>query len=374
MNMPDRLYVIQLRGRCGYVNRAGKIVIKPQFAWALDFEQGLAAVVIDHGEHDSTGRCASGSAMGCADAADPVGERWGFIDVQGEIVIPARFESAMSFSEGLAGVKLDGRWGYVDRSGELVIPPRFDSTDVLGFRGGVVSVELNGKEGFIDKRGAYTVSPDFDVVGELAEGLAPVERGGKWGFVDPMRGLVIAVRFDRVRIFSGGLAAVRVGKHWGYINKSGKFVIQAQYERAAEFSEDVAPVRRAGRWFYVNRHNKVVLTLPPEVGEAWEFTEGLAPVKIGDGYGYIDKRGRVVIDPRFKGADHFAGGLALVNVEDMNGDVSDAIIDRAGQFLVKPGFSLLYLYDENGVLRVDDDERRWGYMGRSGKWIWRPTQ
>src|SRR4051794_23510863 len=41
-------------------------------------------------------------------------------------LIPARFEFAAPFSEGLAGVLIKGRFGYIDARGEIVIPPRFD--------------------------------------------------------------------------------------------------------------------------------------------------------------------------------------------------------------------------------------------------------
>lgn len=50
---------------------------------------------------------------------------WGYMNVDGEVVIEPRFEFAGNFHEGRADVKLGGRWGFIDTSGELVIPPRY---------------------------------------------------------------------------------------------------------------------------------------------------------------------------------------------------------------------------------------------------------
>ena len=51
---------------------------------------------------------------------------WGFFNTKGEIIIPARFENAHDFSEGLCVVKeRDKAWGYINVNGEYVIGPKF---------------------------------------------------------------------------------------------------------------------------------------------------------------------------------------------------------------------------------------------------------
>lgn len=60
-------------------------------------------------------------------AAVKVGEQWGFISTEGEMVIEPQFESALSFSNGLAAVQQDGKWGYINLDGEFKIPPQFES-------------------------------------------------------------------------------------------------------------------------------------------------------------------------------------------------------------------------------------------------------
>ena len=56
-----------------------------------------------------------------------IGDKYGYINPKGEIVINPQFDEAGSFSEGLADVKIGGKEGYINPKGEIVIEPQFDS-------------------------------------------------------------------------------------------------------------------------------------------------------------------------------------------------------------------------------------------------------
>src|SRR5262245_32107903 len=75
----SELYVVIVNDRRGYIDRTGKIVIKPQFDGATDFSEGLAVVAVHEG-----------------------GYKEGYIDETGKMVIPPQFDKATAFSEGLA--------------------------------------------------------------------------------------------------------------------------------------------------------------------------------------------------------------------------------------------------------------------------------
>ena len=78
-------------------------------------------------------------------------DKYGFIDVNGNNVIPAIYDRAGSFSDGLAAVEKDDKCGFIDHSGNIVIDLVFDS--VIGFRFGLARVLKNGKEYYINKNG-----------------------------------------------------------------------------------------------------------------------------------------------------------------------------------------------------------------------------
>ncbi|WP_161768763.1 WG repeat-containing protein, partial [Picosynechococcus sp. NKBG042902] len=58
-----------------------------------------------------------------------VGDRLGYINKEGMIVINPQFDQIRPFSEGLAAVRVGDRWGYIDKEGTMVINPQFDSAE-----------------------------------------------------------------------------------------------------------------------------------------------------------------------------------------------------------------------------------------------------
>ena len=68
-------------------------------------------------------------------------------------MIAAQFEEARAFSEGLAGVKIKGKWGFINLSGELIIPAHFDT--VMPFKDGLAKVTAGSISGYINNKGEY---------------------------------------------------------------------------------------------------------------------------------------------------------------------------------------------------------------------------
>ena len=92
--------------------------------------------------------------------------KWGFRDVAGNVVVPAKYDEAGDFSEGLApvmlikenkmlGVVINTRpsWGYIDKTGKEVIPLKY--THAESFSGGFARVDYD----FIDKTGTEIFKP-----------------------------------------------------------------------------------------------------------------------------------------------------------------------------------------------------------------------
>lgn len=51
--------------------------------------------------------------------------RWGFVNTDGKIVIDPKYDEAMSFSNGLAAIRLGDKWGFINEDEELVIDCKF---------------------------------------------------------------------------------------------------------------------------------------------------------------------------------------------------------------------------------------------------------
>lgn len=181
-----------------------------------------------------------------------------------------------------------GRWGYADQSGKVVIPARFDAA--RSFANGVAKVGLvdeelpeidaspNIKWGLIDERGRVLVELRYAVLRDFSEGLAAAavldagtperpavgrvgRRNLRWGYVDVSGREVIAMQFLAAEDFAEGLAAVNPDSegsvcgppsNYGYIDKTGAFVIKPQFTYAAQFQKGRARAS-VGRTTYVGR-------------------------------------------------------------------------------------------------------------------------
>jgi hypothetical protein len=83
----------------------------------------------------------------------------GFITINGIIILPAMFENADNFTEGVASVRFNKKWGYIDIYGNWVIQPGFERAEP--FQNGVARVRYREKWGVIDKTGKWVIDPDY---------------------------------------------------------------------------------------------------------------------------------------------------------------------------------------------------------------------
>jgi len=84
-------------------------------------------------------------------ARDSLVAKCGFLNTKGAIVIPARYDFAIYFTEGLCSVQENKKWGYINKEGKLVIPFQFDYA--LPFHMGYAKVKVKDDFFIIDRKG-----------------------------------------------------------------------------------------------------------------------------------------------------------------------------------------------------------------------------
>src|SRR6266404_4997386 len=286
---PPQLRPIQQDGKWGYIDSTGKIVVKPQFAWAEEFSEGLAAFENEDGKH-------------------------GYIDETGRVVIAPKFDNWTEFSEGLAAVSVDFEWGYIDKTGKWAIPPHFTVGRPFSDGLALVGVALNGKVSFppgpqkhvfIDKTGKVVIDAKDDILnGTFSEGVGTVQfitnHGVNAVLIDRTGKVIVSVQEIETDGFSEGLTAAKKNSKWGYIDTSGRFAIEPQYEEAHAFSEGLAAVLIGEKWGFIDHSGRVVISPRYGIGsdrQHHDFSEGFALVYFQDKCCYIDKLGKFVWGP-----------------------------------------------------------------------------
>lgn len=171
-NFHEGLATIFLSYRAGAIDVNGNMVIPNKYLSMSIFSEGLAyanksgekrGYITPRDEYKFQGDFIDGTIFlnGMAAVDDPITELIGFIDSTGQFIISPKFNEAGIFSEGLAGVKLNGKWGFINTSGNFAIPPQFEDVYV-GFCNGLAPVKQNGQWGYIDRDGKMTIEPQFD--------------------------------------------------------------------------------------------------------------------------------------------------------------------------------------------------------------------
>jgi hypothetical protein len=344
----------------------------------------------------------------------------GFIDASGKIVIAPQFDKVTAFSEGLAAIRIGDKWGYIDRTGKLVVSPRWK--EVYPFSDGVAAIvdgvhgysytplpeEGDGYSatlkacGYIDKSGRYVIEPSLDrkmtYCPYFQDGIAPVcfepalkiffkdfEYAGRCGYLDKSGKWFIKPQFESASYFSDGLALVRLRQYYddatkawlndfAFINKAGNIVFDLKkYIEAHPFRECLARVsNRTGSMNFIDATGQLRFEVNSISSD--DFSQGRALVQDPTTklFGYVGQDGKWAIAPKYSEAKSFSDGIASVCTERhkcgyINSD--GALIAEHGGESFRKGLALRHLYTRT-IGPTPDFRNIYGYMNRSGKYVW----
>ena len=193
-------------GKYGYMDTQGNIVIPPIYDRAHDFHEGLALA----GNTNSQGQ--SGYLL---------------IDRNGKI------KTAIRLSNSLLDARLsDNRllfcelgtrhFGYLNRQGEpeLYLPEKFRLA--LPYKNDMAVVETEEGQGVIDRQGQPLIPSIYDKIYLTNHGLTAICKNGKWAVVDPRNQAAIQFQYDSIgHYYHEGLAVARQKGRYLLIDKEG---------------------------------------------------------------------------------------------------------------------------------------------------------
>lgn len=106
--------------------------------------------------------------------------KWGFIDKTGKVIVKPKYDRALDSSDGLAVILLNGKYGYINSNGEIAIKPKFEQA--FSFKNGVAEVAINNKAAYINKAGKFIVKPKYTIVSHTHNKMIVVAKDNKYGF------------------------------------------------------------------------------------------------------------------------------------------------------------------------------------------------
>jgi len=258
------LAVVCLDKKYGVINKKGEHITNFEYDFVQGFEENGTAIVelddkyglidkegnyIVYPEYDGMGHFGNSKFI-------PVEKdgKCGYIDKTGKLAIPLQFDNAGIFNNGLAAVKIGEKWGFINEKGKLVIKPQFKRVIfTYAFTSGEYAVVVKENESLavIDSKGNYIIdNPEYKnikIVNEMAavftenngagiinmKGEVVVEFGEyEWFWTDIVKSGIRRFYDDEVSgeksTFTDGFIVTNDEK-WGVLDKEGNVILEPIY-------------------------------------------------------------------------------------------------------------------------------------------------
>ena len=320
---------------------------------------------------------------------------YGFVDDRGDIVIQPVYDEAEEFRDGVAAVKIGNSWGLIDEEANILIP--FEYYNIFPYGKGWVHAEKENTQYLFTTAGEKIL----EITGILAwyfpeDGLIRVKKQTGWGCIDMKGNTIIPFQYISLGPCRNGQLSFYENNYWGWLNKKGEVIVPAVYKEVGHWNEtywwcrnqegylfldyhgNPAPdqtwmkillpvngtgaVKSAAGWRYIDSDLKTVLQLEPVYEWVEHFSEGLAAVKKDGKWGFIDTHGREVIPAAYSRVEAFREGLAVVQKEQLWG-----YMDTSGSLVIPCMFQYAGPF-KNGIACVGKDWYEWD-IDRQGRQV-----
>lgn len=247
------------------------------------------------------------------------GEFYGYINSRGVFIFEPIYLTADDYSSsGLAIVQKGEKFGVINKNNEFVVNPNCDS--IRGFKEKRAILTCKDIVAVINEKGHIITNKTYRFISDYNEERAIVA-------------------------FSANSGSYR----YGYIDLDGYEIIPPIYLEANNFNEGVALVKfNDNEYRLINPYGQIVSTYP--YNYVSQYGEGL--MVFGNSFegplGYINIDGQVVIKPKYKSAQGFKDGVAIVSESDsFQGPYG--LINKEGKYVYEPIFNDIKILGEGRV-------------------------
>jgi len=213
----------------------------------------------------------------------------GFLNTEGQEVIPTQFRNAGDFEHGLARIQLqtNGKWGFIDTEGNFKIDPKYavasDFTNgrafvMEKFRQKPIFITPTDKQAFssemylsaskfsdnrlilrglnngyfiVDENGNKIHSQDFEYIKNFQNNRTFIQKNQRWGVLDVNGIQLTDFRFDETQDFENQFAKVSIKAVYGVSDENGKQILPVNFETIEKIENDLFCIRKGDRIGYL---------------------------------------------------------------------------------------------------------------------------
>ena len=232
---------VRLDKKWGCLDTTGRLVIPIRYDDLSEFNDGYGIGRIDINFYiiNNTGNEILVEGKGIIDIRHftenlapftSIDNKKGFIDINGNIVIPSQFLEVGYFNNGFVWAKnSEGLIGYINNRGEWVIKPQFSAAKDFDKESDLARVKNGERWVYVNAKGEILSFNISETTYDFYEGLAKGKKTYFFGFYNNKGEWVIQPQYEGVRDFKNGFAAAKENGLWGIIDKEGEWVIKPTF-------------------------------------------------------------------------------------------------------------------------------------------------
>ncbi|MGM0876495.1 MAG: WG repeat-containing protein [Bacillota bacterium] len=249
----------------GFINKKGEFALEPVFEYALDFQpNGLAVVGVNnkYGLINEFGRFVVapiyGSISSFVEGRAIVSKDDGYyvMNEQGILLTRKPYSYIGEYQESRAVFNItqneSSLYGYLELNGNEVIPAQYQTANDFKNKLAIVQT-TDGVFQLIDQQGKVRQTYPYPFVGMQGDGLLAFKEkanyDSKYGVMTLAARVIIPPTYSSIQPFQDGLAVVNVSEDYtnkfGVINREGKYVIKPVYNEIIFLGEGRIGVGKA---------------------------------------------------------------------------------------------------------------------------------
>ncbi|MBA4535245.1 WG repeat-containing protein [Brevibacillus halotolerans] len=283
------LAVVTVANGTGLINEQAQYVVKPIYNSISSFTEGRATVIDDKGfwviddkgtvlsdkPHPFIGTYRDGRAV-FADTNEQ-GYRYGYLNLEGKVVIPNKYEEANDFIDGKAVVKIkENQYALLGRNGEVLHTYPYHTVGPLS--DGLMAVQHKEKEpfGYMDEQGKIIIKPQFTSAQAFKGGRAVVNTSVDdfvftLGLIDKTGAFKIKPGYSDIEMLGEDRVAVGIlkdskapymGSIYAIADKDGRFFTEFVFNKVEKYQDGIASATNEQSTFFIDRFGKIMKNLP----------------------------------------------------------------------------------------------------------------
>jgi hypothetical protein len=211
------------------------------------------------------------------------------------------YNNMQSSGDGMFGFDSGDKFGYIDKNGNIAIPAEYtyesaSSKIIPTFDRGFVKIKKESKYGLLDKTGKVAIPFEYDNLYfypsyKFAAVSKTVSGKNQWGIISLQNKVIIPLQYEQLQLDSNLIGFKQNGK-WGLKDISGNDLMPAEYESIYPYAKSkMVLVQKGSQYGFTDINGKWLFEKAKSVYTLYGVYEDMIECVVSNKYGYLDTKG-----------------------------------------------------------------------------------